>query len=463
MSKLPHDQWTANISEAIGNLEALVSSSETAFALYLQKLQRCHPVRPSASSILNNPISELVCDALVAYYDPCGILSALYNLDKSQKFYERNYYSTYCPSFLILISACYSGDIDSVQQVLSDEQALRENCLSENTSFHGLVSSCLRVVSQQNHVHIMQYLLDAGYDVNHIGIGWSTAIQTAAREGSRQIIDLLLRPESGLNRSDHQYRLALQAAADHHDPAKRLEIFIQLYQAAEDLNQRRREALLYRACCNGDMALARWLIADGPADIYCTWGGVPRMTYSMLYRLATEGRIELLQWLLQIQPPRISENSQHRRILGAAMSSAANMNHLDTFLEIGKFFLHRPTRLCTQAAAIEDGLSQLCARFPSLDIPSSLSKEVTPTNHREATVGSAALSNAISKGRSSNVKFLLERGVRTSFKERIDRDYYEKNRTAFSDIQIMLVNYTNPVFAVLDPVKPGPRYWGDSQ
>ena len=75
------------------------------------------------------------------------------------------------PSFLILLAACYSGDIIFIQHALNDERIFREN-----TGYHNLVSSCLRVVSQQGHLWVMQYLLDAGFDVNHIGANHVSAV-----------------------------------------------------------------------------------------------------------------------------------------------------------------------------------------------------------------------------------------------------------------------------------------------
>jgi hypothetical protein len=440
---LPHDRWTANVGEAVASLEALASSSETAFALYLQKVQCYH--YSSSASVFDNPVSELVCDALVAYYSPCFILQAIYDFnDRSQEFCGRNYYQTYSPSFLILLTACYSGDIIFLQQALNDERIFREN-----TGYHTLVSSCLRVVSQQGHLRVMQYLLDAGFDVNHIGIDHISAIVTAAEEGNQHLLELLLRPEYGLKRSGDQYKFALYAAADHHDTTTRLENVKTLYLAAEELAQpRTRENLLFRACRHDDMALARWLLADGPVDMYSAVGTVPLKSQSMLHWLAQQGKSEWLQWFLQVQPPRILENDRHRRILAAALGTAAYRNHLEAFLEVAKFFEHNLKKLCLLSATVEDGLPRLVARLPSLDLQSTLSQQVTESRLHEANVGSAALWKAISQGRGSNVQMLLERGVRTSCRVLLDRSHYENHRISFSAIQTMLINHANPVFRV---------------
>jgi hypothetical protein len=444
---LPHDQWTANVGEAIASLEALARSSETAFALHLQKVQCYHYLCPSSStSVFDNPVSELVCDALVAYYSPYSILQAIYNFnDRSQEFCQRNHYPTYNPSFLILLAACYSGDIIFLQQALNDERIFREN-----TGYHSLVSSCLRVVSQQGHLRVMQYLLDAGFDVNHIGIDRTSAIAIAAEGSNQHLLELLLRPEYGLKRSGDQYKFALHAAADHHDTTTRLENVKTLYLAAEELPQpRTRENLLFRACRSDDMALARWLLADGPVDMYSAVGTVPLKTQSMLHWLAQQGKSEWLQRFLQIQPPRILENSRHRRILAAALNAAAYGNHLEIFLEIAKFFEHDLRRLCLLSAVVEDGLTRLVTRLPSLDLQSILSQEVTQSYLHEANVGSAALWKAISQGRNSNVQMLLERGVRTSGRVLLCQSHYEKHRTSFSAIRTMLINHANPVFRVM--------------
>ena len=444
---MPHDQWTANVGEAVASLEALASSSETAFALHLQKVQCHHYLCPSSStSVFDNPVSELVCDALVAYYSPYSILQAIYYFnDRSQEFCQRNHYPTYSPSFLILLAACYSGDIIFLQQALNDERIFREN-----TGYHDLVSSCLRVVSQQGHLRVMQYLLDAGFDVNHIGIDRTSAIAIAAEGSNQHLLELLLRPEYGLKRSGDQYKFALHAAADHHNTTTRLENVKTLYLAAEELPQpRTRENLLFRACRSDDMALARWLLADGPVDMYSAVGTVPLKTQSMLHWLAQQGKSEWLQRFLQVQPPRILENDRHRRILAAALNAAAYGNHLEIFLEISKFFEHDLRRLCLLSAVVEDGLPRLVTRLPSLDLQSILSQEVTQSYLHEATVGSAALWKAISQGRSSNIQMLLERGVRTSGRVLLHRSHYEKHRTSFSAIQTMLINHANPVFRVL--------------
>jgi hypothetical protein len=441
---LPQDQWTTNVGEAIARLEALPSRSEIAIALHLQKDQ-CHRhlCHPSSTTIFDNPVSELVCDALVAYHSPSSILLAIYDFnDRSQEFCYRNSYRTYSPSFLILLGACYSGDINFLQQALIDERIFREN-----TAYHTLVSSCLRVVSQQGHLHSMQLLLEAGFDVNHIGIDRESAIETAASGCNHHLLELLLRPEYGLKCSGDQYKFALHAAADSHDTAIRENVKT-LYLAAEELDQpRTRENLLFRACRRDDMELARWLLADGPVDMYSRVGTVPLKTQSMLHWLAQQGKCEWLQWFLHIQPPRIFENDRHRRILAAALNSATSRNHLETFLYIAKFFEHDPKKLCLESAIIEDGLPRIVARFPSLDLQSTLSQEAESWLH-EANVGSAALWKAISQGRSSNVQMLLERGVRTSSSVLVNRSHYENHQTSFSAIETLLVNHANPVFTV---------------
>ena len=295
----------------------------------------------------------------------------------------------------------------------------------------------------------MQYLLDAGFDVNHIGTGYISAIVPAAEGGNRHLLELLLRPEYGLKRSGDQYMFALHAAADHHDTTTRLENVKTLYLAAEELDQpRTRNDLLFRACRSDDMALARWLLADGPVDMYSAVGTVPLKSQSMLHWLAQQGKSEWLQWFLQAQPPRIFENDRHRRILAATLSAAAYGNHLEIFLEIAKFFEHNLKKLCLLSAVVEDGLPRLAARLPSLVLQSTLSQEVTEGWLHEANVGSAALWKAISQGRSSNVQMLLERGVRTSGRVLLHRSHYEEHRTSFSAIQTMLINHGNPVFRV---------------
>ena len=388
----------------------------------------------------------------MAYYSPGNILQAIYDFnDRSQKFGKRDYYPTHSASFLILLTAYYSGDITFLGQALNDQRIFRES-----TSYHNLVSSCLRVVPQQGHLRVLQYLLGAGFDVNHIGNSHRSAIFMAARESNQLMLEILLRPEYGLKRSGDQYKFALQAAADHHDSTRRLENVKTLYLAAESLDQpRTREHLLFRACRMDDLALARWLVADGPVDMYGVIPMVPFRTWSMLHWLAAQGKTEWLQWMLQVQPPRIAENTRHKQILYAAIGSAASGNHLETFLELGKFSSHRSTQLCLLAAGVEDGLAQLSARFTSLDIQSALSQEYTgrlvPAS--EVNVGSGALWKAISKGRTSNVRLLLERGVRTSSRVSITRDQYEKDQTSFSAIQIMLMDYGNPMFTISDPSK----------
>jgi hypothetical protein len=448
LTRLPHDQWTANVSEAVASLEALASSSETAFALHLQRVQCYHYLcHSSSASVFDNPVSGLVCDALVAYYSPYSILRAIYDFnDRSQEFCGRNYYQTYSPSFLILLAACYSGNIIFLQQALNDERIFREN-----TDYHTLVSSCPRVVSQQGHLRVMQYLLDAGFDVNHIDINRVSAILAAARGSNQHLLELLLRPEYGLKRSGDQYKFALHAAADHRDTPTRLENVKTLYLAAEELAQpETRESLLFRACRSDDMALARWLLADGPVDMYCAINTVPLKSRSMLHWLAQQGKSEWFQWFLQVQPPRIFENDRHRRILAAALSSAAYRNHLEIFLEIAKFFEHNLKQLCLLSAVVEDGLPRLVARLPSLVLQSTLSREVTEGYLHEANVGSAALWKAIARGRVSNVQMLLERGVRTSSRALLRRSYYEKHRASFSAIQTMLINHANPIPLILE-------------
>jgi hypothetical protein len=159
----------------------------------------------SSASVFDNPVSQLVCDALVAYYSYYSILQAIYDFDnRSQEFRARRYSQTYSPSFLILLVACYSGDIIFLQQALNDERIFREN-----TSYDTLVSSCLRIVAQQGHPHVMEYLLDTGFDVNHIGTDYLSAIVPAARGGNRHLLEMLLRPAYGLKRSGDQYTFAL--------------------------------------------------------------------------------------------------------------------------------------------------------------------------------------------------------------------------------------------------------------
>ena len=295
----------------------------------------------------------------------------------------------------------------------------------------------------------MQYLLDAGFDVNHIGERTS-AIAEAAEGGNQHLLELLLRPEYGLKRSGDQYMFALYAAADHHDTTTRLENVKTLYLVAEELNQpSTRENLLFRACRRDDIALVRWLLADGPVDMYSRVGVVRLTSQSILVWLAQQGKFEWLQWFLQLQPPQIFENGRHRRVLAAALQTAAYMNHREIFLEIAKFFEHNLKKLCLLSAVVEDGLPQLVARLPSLDLQSTLSQEDTESYLDDETVGSTALWYAISQGRSSNVQMLLEQGVRTSGSVLVHQSHYEEKRTSFSAIQTMLINKANPLFSVV--------------
>jgi hypothetical protein len=153
LTRLPHDQWTANICEAVARLETLASSSGTGFAFYLEKVQfHHHLAQPPSGSFFDNPVSCLVCDSLVAYHTPYNILGAIYDFDcRSREFPCREYHQTYSPSFLIVLAACYSGDMIFLQEALNDERIS-----AENIRFPLLVSSCLRVVSQQGDLHIMK-------------------------------------------------------------------------------------------------------------------------------------------------------------------------------------------------------------------------------------------------------------------------------------------------------------------
>lgn len=335
------------------------------------------------------------------------------------------------------------------------QEALNEERISaENIGFPLLVSSCLRVVSQQGHLHIMQYLLDAGFDVNHISFNTS-AIVTTARGGNQRLLELLLRPEFGLIRSGNQYTDALHVAADHHDTTTRLENVKTLYLAAEELTQpRTRQALFFKACRRDDVALAKWLLADGPIDMYGAVLGVPLKTKSMLHWLGHEGKTEWLQWFLQVQPPQMFEKDRHTLIIASVLSAVAVGNHREIFLEIAKIFVDNPAKLCHVGAFVEDGLPRLAARLPSLLLQSTLS-QVCKRPHHEVNVGPAASWNAISRGQSSNIQILLERGMRTSRSVLVRRSDYEKHRTSFSAIETMLINHDNPVFTISDYQQPG--------
>lgn len=381
----------------------------------------------------------------MAYYRPCSILEAIYDFnDQSREYCQRNVYQTYSPSFLIVLAACYSGDVVFLRQALNDERVFRENA-----GYHDLVSSCLSMIAQRGYLRVTQYLLGSGFDVNHTGIGNRCAVVTAAREGNQQVLKLLLRPEYGLKRTGDRYMSALEAAADHHESTTRLENVKTLYVAAEELPQpRTRENLLFRACRSDDMALARWLVADGPVDMYSRMGTVHFKSQSTLHWLAQQGKFEWVQWFLQVQPPRIFENDRHKYVMGSALNFAASWNHRETFFEIARFFEHDHRKLVLRSAAVENGFKRLIALLPSLDLQVILSQEAIQSYY--PNVGYAALCTAISKGRSSNVQMLLERGVRTVIRVLVHRHQYERYRTSFSAMKTMLIKHGNPVFRVFE-------------
>jgi hypothetical protein len=108
---------------------------------------------------------------------------------------------------------------------------------------------------------------------------------------------------------------------------------------------------------------------------------------SMLHWLAQQGKSEWIQWFLQVQPPRVLENDRHSRVLAAALGSAACGNHQKIFFEIAKYFEHKPRKLCNTSASVEDGLPRLVACWPSLDLQSTLSQEVSYSWLHEKNVG----------------------------------------------------------------------------
>lgn len=439
------------MAEAVASMEFLASSSSTGFGSFKEKA-RCdaYLCGSSFNSIFNNFVSQIVCDALVAYYGPDSILQAIFKTGRTfPGSYYRTHYATHSPSFLIILAACYSGDVNFLQQALDDAGIFKKT-----SNYYSLISSCLSVACQQGHLCVTQFLLDDGFDINHIGLHHTSAILAAAKNGNHDLLELLLRPQYGLNcwgdpenLSNNSYKFALIAAPEHHDDSTRFENVKTLYLAADKLTQsRNRETLFFRACYSADMALAKWLLDDRPVDMYIDLRFLMRKNcYFMLQWLAQEGKIEWVQWFLRVQPPRVSEKGQHRHVLEAALRSAIRGKHLQTFFEIARYFVHDASMPLIKAASIEDGLPRLLACWPSLDLQTTLSQKVE-VRRRELTVGNVALHTAIEHGRSSNVQMLLERGARSARIVYVDRSYYDEHRPSFSAIETMLLHYKDPMF-----------------
>ena len=403
LTRATHDEWTTNVRAAVRRFEVLATSLETAHNLSHHARHCQYPSHHSSrTSVLDNPITGLVCDAIVAYHTPCEILSSLCDLEKVLAKYGRyNLFREQTAHFLQGLAACYLGDIGILHQVVGDD-----GNLAKGPDHHSSVLPGLKLVARQGHVHMMRYLLNAGLDVNNTASKRSSVIDAAARSGSYELLDLLLCPGYGLKREGFHYLNALRAASTHWNTTTRLKNVKLLYFAAEGLQQpETRQLLLVGACRFDDWELAKWLVTIGPIDLYRCESERCQSTTNLplLAWLAQEGKYEWLEWLLEVQPPDILDNESHRWVLGKALNSAAYRNHLDIFNYLAKLFEHDQGLLCMESAYAEDGLQNWAACYPNLELQEILmSKQGRPAVCE--TVGAVALVHAIHLARTSNVQ-----------------------------------------------------------
>ena len=397
--------------------------------------------------MLDHPISGLVCDAVVAYHNPRTILSLLCDLDKVlAKDNRDNPFWRDTAHFLQVLAACYLGDIGVLHKVVGDDGNLAK--VAEHRS---LVLPGLMLVALQGHVHMMQYLLDAGFDVNDTAYARTGVIDAAARSGSYELLDMLLCPRYGLKREGPHYLNALHTASTHWNTITRLRNVKLLYFAAVGLQQpKTRQLLLVGACRSDDWELARWLMTIGPIDVYrCeSERGQTTTNLPLLAWLAQEGKYEWLEWLLEAQPPDILENESHRWVLGKALSSAAYRSHLDIFNHLAKLFEHDQGSLCMNSAYAEDGLRNWAACYPKLELQEILMNKQGRSAICE-TVGAVALVHAIHLARTSNVKWLLERGVRRLPTVHLNCQNYKRSKAAYEVIHDLLVHHGNTTFTII--------------
>lgn len=443
----PHDEWTSNIAATVAELEALARSSGTPLGSHLRKLRdNKWPCYTPFAPIFDNPVSDFVCDAVVAYWQSSGILDAIYEFRDQFNFWKRDSHPAYKPSFLIFLAACCAGEIPLVQQALNDGRIF-----NDDAKCHALISSCLTVVAARGHTHVTQFLLDAGYDANHVHHG-TCAVRKAAWMGNHDLLKLLLHPKYGLKRSGEQYRCAIFDAIESDNGVSRVENVKTLYSAAEGLDEpTTRKELFFRACQKDDMAFASWMLTGEPINMYSP---VPSLTTSRtqftLQWLAENGKRDWVRWLLQEQPPRLSSNRRHGIVFERALVSAAYMRHAETFFEMVRYFKWPYKRLWILAACVKDGLSRLNSCLPSPKLQATLSSKFPNSWGPEMTIGAEALARAITWGEASNVQWLLERGIRTHRSAKVSQDWYEQQRTVFSHIEAMLIDNGIPKFTIFD-------------
>ena len=441
LTRAEHDDWTTNIRAAVRRFEVLATLPETAHALSYHARQFLYPSHHSSrTSVLGDPISGLVCDAIVAYHRPREILGSLCELDKILAGRHNPFWRD-TAHIIQVLAACYLGDIGVLHTVVGDD-----GNLAKDPDHYSLVLPGLMLVAQQGHVHMMRYLLNAGFDVNDA----ASVIHAAARSGSYELLDLLLCPTYGLKREAYHYLNALHAASTHWDTTTRLKNVKLLYFAAEGLQQPgTRQMLLVGACRFDDWELARWLITMGPIDVYhCESERLSSITnMPLLAWLAQEGKQEWLEWLLQLQPPKVLEHETHSRVLDKALTSAAYRNHLNIFNHLAKFFEHDQGLLCMKSAYAEDGLQNWAACYPALELQKVLMSGCRVPAVCE-TVGAHALLHAIQLARTSNVQWLLERGVWRHHAV-LNCQSYKRKTAAYEAIHDLLIHHGVPTFTVV--------------
>uniref|UniRef100_A0A9J2PTX4 ANK_REP_REGION domain-containing protein n=1 Tax=Ascaris lumbricoides TaxID=6252 RepID=A0A9J2PTX4_ASCLU len=132
------------------------------------------------------------------------------------------------------VFACSSGDLDAVDDLLDhvDEPALASGLIAAASRGHTDVCrtildkkssaahyvdcqqwNALRSAACNNHIAVLDMLIEYGIDVDECGNGGRTALRAAAWSGHEAIVERLLQSKADVDKKDSEGRTALMAAA----------------------------------------------------------------------------------------------------------------------------------------------------------------------------------------------------------------------------------------------------------
>ena len=346
-------------------------------------------------------------------------------------------------SFWLLMAACFLGDDHIISEAIEHLQ-IRMGAADDDTLHPYLSKECLHsslnIAAGAGNTKTVHSLLDHGLNINAVSPNGQTSLMAAVSAGHITVVQTLLETDHALQRTGKLFEEALAIAAAKSDVALRwalLRIF--LHHADKPVPQRARDLVFTAACRHGDVALAEFLVAKGPIDVFAV---LPEAAVvgSQPFKVAIdEGHVDIVRWIIAHEHEFVSATAEQRaKVYDSAYIRAISKNQLDIFLELLPLRRQGDNQhnLFYSACRVDGALEACEVHLRDVDLHSMIE-----THRQVLKVGDLGLYYAMNRLRTRNMEVLLERGCRLS-EDKVPRRWYNAtDPTAFPTVMNLLARY----------------------